>query len=361
MDRRSFIKKSALAGIAGAAVTTSFAAPAIASGRIKWTMTTTWPKNFPGLGTGAAKIAEFITKASDGRLTVDVVGAGEIAPAFDAINVVGNGSVEMGHGASYYWKGKAPAAQFISSIPFGLIAQEQNAWIYYGGGQELCDEVYATMGCKFFSGGNSGTQMGGWYNRELKSTDDFKGLKLRMPGLGGEVARAAGATVVNIPGGELLTSMQSGTIDALEWVGPYNDLAFGFHKAAKYYYYPGWHEPNAILDCFVNLKAWNDLPDDLKQIVSMACQAGTVNMTSEMMARSGTALQKLKGEYKVDVRPFPNDLLKSLKQTSETVINDIASADKLSRKILDSLRKFQSEQTAWTNIAERAMLDARDL
>lgn len=361
MDRRSFIKKSALAGIAGAAATTSFAAPAISKGLMKWSMTTTWPKNFPGLGTGAAKIAELITKASDGRLTVEVYGAGEIVPAFDAINAVSNGSAEMGHGASYYWKGRAPAAQFISSIPFGLIAQEQNAWIYYGGGQALCDEVYATMGCKFFSGGNSGTQMGGWYNRELKSTADFKGLKLRMPGLGGEVARAAGATVVNIPGGELLTSMQSGTIDALEWVGPYNDLAFGFHKAAKYYYYPGWHEPNAIMDCFVNLKAWNNLPADLKEIVSMACQASTVNMTSEMMARSGAALQKLKGEYKVDLRPFPNDLLKSLKTTADQVIGDIAASDKLSKKILDSLRSFQKEQAAWTNIAERAALDARDL
>lgn len=361
MDRRAFIKKSAIASAAGVATATGFAAPAISKGLIKWSMTTTWPKNFPGLGTGAAKIAEYITAASDGKLTVEVFGAGEIVPAFDAIDAVSNGSAEMGHGASYYWKGKAPAAQFISSIPFGLIAQEQNAWVYYGGGQELCDEVYATMGCKFFSGGNSGTQMGGWYNRELKSTEDFKGLKLRMPGLGGEVARAAGATVVNIPGGELLTSMQSGTIDALEWVGPYNDLAFGFHKAAKYYYYPGWHEPNAILDCFVNLKAYNALPKDLQTIVTMACQAATVNMTSEMMARSGTALKKLKEEYKVDVRPFPNDLLKALKATSDKVVGDIAQSDPLSKKILASLRSFQKEQTAWTNIAERAMLDARDL
>jgi TRAP-type mannitol/chloroaromatic compound transport system substrate-binding protein len=155
--------------------------------------------------------------------------------------------------------------------------------------------------------------------------------------------------------------MQSGTIDALEWVGPYNDLAFGFHKAAKFYYYPGWHEPNAILDCFINLKAWNALPDDLKEIVRIACQAGTLNMTSEMMARSGTALQKLKGEYKVDIRPFPNDLLKSLKDTAEKVIADIAAGDKMSQKILASVRQFQIEQTAWTNIAERAMLDARDL
>jgi TRAP-type mannitol/chloroaromatic compound transport system substrate-binding protein len=267
----------------------------------------------------------------------------------------------MGHGASYYWKGKTPAAQFISSIPFGLVAQEQNAWIYHGGGQALCDEVYATMGCKFFSGGNSGTQMGGWYNREINSIADYKGLKLRMPGLGGEIVRAAGGTVVNIPGGELLTSLQSGAIDALEWVGPYNDLAFGFHKAAKYYYYPGWHEPNAILDCFINLKAWGELPADLQEIVTIACQAATLNMTSEMAARSGSALARLRGEFKVDVRPFPPAVLKELKTLSQKVIGDIAAGDALSQKLLASLEKFKKEQMDYTDIAEKAMLEARAL
>lgn len=358
MKRRDFIKTGLAAGATAAL---AFPAPALSKGLRKWSMTTTWPKNFPGLGTGAAKIAEMITKASDGRLTVEVFGAGEIVPAFDAIDAVSGGAVEMGHGASYYWKGKTPAAQFVSSIPFGMLAQEQNAWIYHGGGQALCDEVYATMGCKFFSGGNSGTQMGGWYNREISSIGDYKGLKLRMPGLGGEVARAAGATVVNIPGGELLTSMQSRTIDALEWVGPYNDLAFGFHRVAKHYYYPGWHEPNAILDCFINLKAWNELPGDLREIVAMACQAATLHMTSEMMARSGSALQRLKGEFKVDVRPFPDAVLKALKDLSHQVVGDIAAADPLSRKLMDSLEKFQKEQTDYTAIAEGAILSARAL
>jgi len=362
LKRRDFIKSAVLAvPFAGGAAAAAFPAPAIAKGLRKWNMTTTWPKNFPGLGTGAAKIAEFITKASDGRLTVEVYGAGELVPAFDAIDAVGNGSVEMGHGASYYWKGKTPAAQFISSIPFGLVAQEQNAWIYHGGGQALCDEVYATMGCKFFSGGNSGTQMGGWYNREINSIADYKGLKLRMPGLGGEIVRAAGGTVVNIPGGELLTSLQSGAIDALEWVGPYNDLAFGFHKAAKYYYYPGWHEPNAILDCFINLKAWGELPADLQEIVTIACQAATLNMTSEMAARSGSALARLRGEFKVDVRPFPPAVLKELKTLSQKVIGDIAAGDALSQKLLASLEKFKKEQMDYTDIAEKAMLEARAL
>lgn len=362
MKRRDFIKTAALGtSMAGTLAATTFAAPAIAKGLRKWNMTTTWPKNFPGLGTGAANIAEFITKASGGRLTIEVYGAGELVPAFDAIDAVGRGAVEMGNGASYYWKGKAPAAQLISSLPFGMVAQEQNAWLYYGGGQALCDEVYATLGCKFFSAGNSGTQMGGWYNREINTLADYKGLKLRMPGLGGEIARAAGATVVNIPGGELLTSMQSRNIDALEWVGPYNDLAFGFHKVAKYYYYPGWHEPSAILDCFINLNAWNELPEDLKQIVSIACQAGTVNMTSEMAARSGIALTRLKNDLKVDIRPFPDDVLKGLKDISKQVIRDAAAVDTLSRKLLESLEKFQQEQAAYTDIAEGAAIAMRKL
>ena len=202
MERRKFLTGSAAAAGGVAAVAASaFPKPALSQGRLSWRMVTTWPKNFPGLGTGANLVADLIKKASDGRIEVTVFGAGEIVPAFEAMDAVASGTVEMGHGAPYYWKGKVAAAQYLAAMPFGLSAQEQNSWFSYGGGQELADEIYAQMGCKFFPSGNTGTQMGGWFNKEMKSLADYQGLKMRIPGLGGEVVKAAGGTVINLPGG----------------------------------------------------------------------------------------------------------------------------------------------------------------
>src|SRR3546814_546801 len=196
-------------------------------------MQTTWPKNFPGLGTGANKLAEYIGTASGGKLTVEVYGGGEIVPAFETMDAVSRGTVEMGHGAPYYWQGKLSANQFLASMPFGLNAQEQNAWLQFGGGQDIADKIYRELGCKFFASGNTGVQAGGWFNKEINSLEDFKGLKMRIPGLGGAVLKAAGTNVVNLPGGEIPPALQSGAIDATEWVGPYNDLAFGLYKRSE--------------------------------------------------------------------------------------------------------------------------------
>ncbi|MPY68999.1 MAG: ABC transporter substrate-binding protein, partial [Alphaproteobacteria bacterium] len=254
----------AAGGVAAAAAASSFPAPALSQGKMEWRMVTTWPKNFPGLGTGANLLADMITKGTEGRLSVKVFGAGEIVPAFESMDAVGSGTVEMGHGAPYYWKGKVAAAQYLASVPFGMNAQEQNAWFQYGNGQKLADKIYRNMGAKFFPSGNTGTQMGGWFNKEIKSPADYKGLKMRIPGLGGEVVKAAGGNVINLPGGEIPPALASGAIDATEWVGPYNDLAFGLYKSAKYYYYPGWHEPATLLENFINLNAWEKLPVDIK-------------------------------------------------------------------------------------------------
>jgi TRAP-type mannitol/chloroaromatic compound transport system substrate-binding protein len=212
------------------------AAPAAAAFKsVKWKMVTTWPKNFPGLGTGANYLAELITRMSGGRIEVKVYGAGELVPAFEVFDAVLQGTAQLGHGAAYYWKGKSEAAQFFSAVPFGLTAAEMNAWLYHGGGMELWQETYAPFGLIPMAAGNTGVQMAGWFNREINSLEDLKGLKMRIPGLGGEVLARAGGVPVNMPGGELFTALQSGAIDATEWVGPYNDLAFGFYKAAKYY------------------------------------------------------------------------------------------------------------------------------
>ncbi|KJE36909.1 ABC transporter substrate-binding protein [Thalassospira sp. HJ] len=360
MKRRQFLSGAAVAGATAAAAST-FAKPAIAQDVREWRLITTWPKNFPGLGTGANLLAEYITKASEGRLKVTVFGAGEIVPAFEAVDAVGNGTVEMGHGAPYYWKGKVDATQYIAAMPFGLNAQEQNAWFQWGGGQELADKVYAELNCKFFPSGNTGTQMGGWFNKEMNTIDDYKGLKMRIPGLGGEVVKAAGANVVNLPGGEIPPALQSGAIDATEWVGPYNDLAFGLYKSAKYYYYPGWHEPATVLDNFINLDAWNALPDDLKAIVEQANRAVNQMVLSEFTARNVQALDTLRNKHGVDVRPFSDDILTNLGKLSGEVLRDLVASNPLSQEVFESLIAFRTQSIAWSKFSESAFAQARVL
>lgn len=360
MKRRQFLSGAAVAG-ATAAVASTFSKPALAQDVREWRMVTTWPKNFPGLGTGANLLAEYINKASDGRLKITVYGAGEIVPAFEAIDAVGNGTVEMGHGAPYYWKGKVDAAQYIAAMPFGLNAQEQNAWFQWGGGQELADKVYSELNCKFFPSGNTGTQMGGWFNKEMNTIDDYKGLKMRIPGLGGEVIKAAGGNVVNLPGGEIPPALQSGAIDATEWVGPYNDLAFGLYKSAKFYYYPGWHEPATVLDNFINLEAWNDLPDDIKAIVEQANRAVNQMVLSEFTARNNQALQTLRDKHNVDVRPFSDDILTNLGALSGKVLRDLVASNPLSQEVFESLISFRSQAIGWSKFSEAAFAQARIL
>ncbi|MGI9305960.1 MAG: TRAP transporter substrate-binding protein [Gammaproteobacteria bacterium] len=325
----------------------------------KWRMTTTWPKDFPGLGTGANRLARYIGEMSGGQLEVSVHGGGEIVPPLEAFDAVSKGTAQMGHGAAYYWKGKSPAAQFFAAVPFGLTAQETNAWIYYGGGQKLWDDLYAQFNLKPFLAGNTGVQMGGWFNREINSLEDMKGLKMRMPGLGGEVLAAVEAVPKLLPGGELFTALESGVIDATEWVGPYNDLAFGFYKIAKFYYYPGWHEPGTALETFVNKQAFDALPAHLQQVVEVAAQAANNDMLSEFTARNGEALEKLVGEHEVQLRRFPDDVLKKLKATSEQVVGDAATSDAESQKVYSSFTDFRKKVSGWTGLSEYGYVGAR--
>jgi TRAP-type mannitol/chloroaromatic compound transport system substrate-binding protein len=360
IDRRKFLTGAA-GGAAAAAAASSFPAPALSQGKMEWRMVTTWPKNFPGLGTGANLLADLITKGTGGRLSVKVFGAGEIVPAFESMDAVGSGTVEMGHGAPYYWKGKVAAAQYLASVPFGMNAQEQNAWYQYGNGQKLADKIYKEMGAKFFPSGNTGTQMGGWFNKEIKSPSDYKGLKMRIPGLGGEVVKAAGGNVINLPGGEIPPALASGAIDATEWVGPYNDLAFGLYKSAKYYYFPGWHEPATLLENFINLKAWEKLPGDIKAVVTAANQAVNQAVLSEFVARNNAALQTLVTKHKVKLMKFPDSLLNHLGKLSGEVMNDLASKDALSREVMDDYLRFRKDVIAWEKVSEQAYLTARAL
>jgi TRAP-type mannitol/chloroaromatic compound transport system substrate-binding protein len=357
MKRRHLIKSLAASGLLLTSATSSLQASA--KSVIKWKMVTTWPKNFPGLGTSANELAALITQMSAGRLQVKVYGAGEIVPAFEVFDAVSRGTAQMGHGAAYYWKGKSEAAQFFSAVPFGLTAQEMNGWLYSGGGMELWQEVYAPFGLVAAAGGNTGVQMAGWFNKKINSVDDLKGLKMRIPGLGGEVLKRAGGTPVSLPGGEIFTSLKSGTIDATEWVGPYNDLAFGLHKAAKYYYYPGWHEPGTTLEAMINKQALEALPDDLQSIVLNACKVVNQKMTADYTTQNHQALQTLKNKHKVEVLKLPDDALQILKTLSDEVVAEVAGKDKLSQKVYESFIAYRDQVEQWTEISELSYLQSR--
>ncbi|WP_283788747.1 TRAP transporter substrate-binding protein [Bermanella sp. WJH001] len=325
----------------------------------EWKMVTSWPKNFPGLGTGPEKFANMVDEMSAGRLKIKVYGAGQLVPALEVFDAVSRGTAQMGHSGAYYWKGKAPAAQFFTSVPFGLTAQEMHGWIHYGGGMELWQEVYAPFNLIPLAGGNTGVQMGGWFNKEINNLKDLDGLKMRMPGLGGEVLQRAGGTPVTLPGAELFTALQTGAIDATEWVGPYNDLAFGLYKAAKFYYYPGWHEPGSMMEYTVNKAAFEALPKDLQAIVKVASRAANQDMLDEYTSRNNQALQELVKKHGVEVRAYPDDVLQKLKGLSVEVLEELAAKDPMSKKVYESFKAYRDNVVQYHKISEQAYLNAR--
>ncbi len=353
MRRRSFLKKSsAVAGASAAAV--SFPHVVTAKPKFKVKMATTWLKNAPGFGTGANYLAKKIEELSGRRIRVKVYGDKEIVPALQVFDAVQRGTVDMGHGVSYYWQGKIASAPFFAAIPFGFTASEMNAWLEFGGGHDLWKEVYDPFGVIPFSAGNTGVQMGGWFNKPIETVKDFKGLKIRMPGLGGKVLSQLNAAVVTLPGSEIFQALKGGTIDATEWVGPYNDLASGFYKAAKFYYWPGWHEPGANLEFLVNKKFYNSLPKDLQQVVQVAAKAANNRMISEYLSRNAPALNTLVTKHKVQLKKFPDPVLKKLKNVSKEVVADAAKKDKLSQKVYQSMMKFEKDILSWQKVSEIA-------
>ena len=366
MDRRKFVGVAGLAGAAGmlSACGKQTGPVTECSGEtpgetFNWKMVTSWPRDFPGLGTGANRLAETINKLSNGRLKIKVYGGNELVPPFEVFDAVSQGTAEMGHSATYYWKGKAPEAQFFAGIPFGMTAQELHGWIYYGGGLELWQEVYKPHGLVPFLAGSSGPQMGGWFNLEINSLDDLKGLKMRIPGPGGEILKRAGGTPQTIPGAELFTALQTGTIDATEWVGPYNDLAFGLFRAARYYYYPGWQEPGTGLECMINQEDWDSLPDDLQAIVKTACQAAVMDTLSDFTYNNGIALGTLLKEHDVQLRRFPDEVLRRLSEISDELVKEMAGESELMGRIYDSYKAFQEIVHPWTDISDRTLLNLR--
>jgi TRAP-type mannitol/chloroaromatic compound transport system substrate-binding protein len=360
MKRRDFV-----AGLGGATALAACTpdpeqrAEGTSDQRFSWKLVTTWPPNFPGLGTGVNTLVRYIREMSAGRIDIRVYAAGELIPAFEVFDAVSRGTAEMGHGAAYYWRGKTEAAQFFAAMPFGLNAHEMNGWLYYGGGLDLWREVYAPFNLVPFPAGNTGVQTGGWFNKRIDSMADLRGLKMRIPGIGGDVLRLAGGTPVNLPGAEIFTALQTGSIDAAEWVGPYNDLAVGLHQAARYYYYPGWQEPGPTLECMINENAWNELPDDLRAIVRVACQATNLDMISEFMARNAASLRQLEQDESVEVLTFPDSVLAGLKELSYQVVEGLAARDALVAKVWSSYRSFMDQSEPWQRISEQAYLATR--
>jgi TRAP-type mannitol/chloroaromatic compound transport system substrate-binding protein len=360
MNRRMFLTNaSRSAMVTGVGL---LGAPAVhATTRYAWTMVTAWPKDFPGVGTGANNLAQHIARMSDQRLTITVYGAGELVPAFDIFDAVAAGKAEMGHASALYWKAKHPAMPFFATVPFGLTAQEMEAWLRYGGGEALWDALYTGFNLKPFAAGNTGVQMGGWFNKVINTVEDFKGLKMRFPGLGGDVLARLGAQIVDLPGSDILPALQSGAIEAAEWVGPYNDLAFGLHTVAQYYYWPGWHEPGAVLECMIHKPVYEALPADLQAIITQAMQAAYSDMLAEYTAGNNTALMTLVQTHKVQLRRFPNAVLGRLGKISQEVVAALAATDPMAQKVYQSFHAFRKHAIEWGQIGEEAYSLARSL
>ncbi|MFC5044520.1 TRAP transporter substrate-binding protein [Aquimarina hainanensis] len=319
-----------------------------------WKMTTTWPPNFPVLGEVAEKYAQWVEELSNGQLKIKVYGGGELVPPLEAFDAVSNGTIEMGCGAAYYWAGKTPAAQFFAAVPFGMNSQQLTAWMETGGGYELWRKAYAQFNLVPFLGGNTGVQMGGWFNKEVNSVEDLKGLKMRLPGIGGKVLEKAGGAAILVAGGEIYTSLERGVIDATEWIGPYHDYKMGFHKIAKYYYTPGWHEPGTQMEFFINKRLYDGLPPHLQAAMEAASRRAHLWVLAEFDKQNGIFLDKLIHEEGVEIREFSKETLDALRGYTDEAIKELIGDDPLSREVYESYAAFQKRLAPWSAVTEKA-------
>ena len=325
-------------------------------------MARTWPPDFAvNFQDGAERFASELREISGGRLNIQVFAGGELVPPLQAFDAVSQGNVQMGHGAAYYWAGRVPAAQFFTAVPFGMNAQGMNAWLYSGGGHALWQEIYAPYNLVPFPMGNTGVQMAGWFRREIESIEDLKGLRMRIPGLGGKVMSKAGVNPVLLAGGEIYTALERRTVDAAEWVGPFHDLRLGLYRAARNYYYPGWQEPGPTMELIVNQKAWDSLPADLQQLVRIAAMASNVRMLSEFEAKNLEALETLKSRFNVNVLELPADVLIELRRLTKETLDEEAAKDATFKRVRDHYQAFMERNDAWNAISESAYARALNL
>jgi TRAP-type mannitol/chloroaromatic compound transport system substrate-binding protein len=358
MRRRDIL---AGAGSLAAGATLNFPAPAIAQGIRQLKMVTDWPETLPGLHPSAVRFAQTIGVATGGRIKIEVFPADAFVRPFETFDAVGAGVADMYHSAEYYFEKKSPAFNLFAAVPFGFTADELFAWVHYGGGQDLWDALSGQFNVKALLCLNTGTQMGGWFTREITSPEGFKGLRYRMPGLGGEVLRRLGAIVVNVPGGEIVPALKSGAVDASEWVGPWLDMAMGLHKAAGYYYYPGFHEPGTGITLGINKRVWESLDASDRQVFEAVAACEYARSLAEFNANNALSLRKLRDEGNVKILKFDDSLLRAFLAISKDVVAEIGSHDDLSMKIYASYQQFRASIMDWSDIAERAFLNSRRL
>ena len=355
MKRRKFITT------VGAGAASLVAAPAVISSTDtkKFRMVMSWIKGSPGTGAVAERLAKRIELLSGGEIQIRVFGAGEIVGPFGVLDAVGEGTVEFGHTAAFFWQGKAPAAAFYTAVPFGMTATEHMSWIYHGGGGELWDELYQQFGVKPLLASNSSFGMGGWFKKEINSLNDIIGLKYRIPGLGGEVLRRLGAVPLTIAPPEIVNALSTGVVDAAEWIGPWSDMAMGLHKIAPYYYGPGFHEPNGAAEFLVNRKLWDALSEELRQIIETACIAEHAYSLSEVNRANALTINQLIEEHGVMVRRFPADFLEQARQVADSVLDDLQSTDDITARIVSSYRASRDLQIGWSRFGSLAFTQAR--
>jgi TRAP-type mannitol/chloroaromatic compound transport system substrate-binding protein len=325
----------------------------------RWKMVTTWPANFPIFQDSVLKFADDLRAMSSGRLSIQVFAGDELVPALQVFDAVSQGAVELGHGSPYYWAGKVPAGQVFSTVPFGMTVNGMHAWLYHGGGLDLWREVYEPFNLVPFPMGNSGVQMGGWFNKRIDSIADLQGLRMRIPGLGGKVLKKAGGNPVLMSGAEIYTALERGMIDAVEWVGPFHDTRLGLNRAARYYYYPGWHEPGTEFELLVNRNRWNSLPPDLQAMIETAARATGSWVIAAMEFHNHAALEELRQRHKVQILPFPDDVLQRLRELTEETLEEEAAKDAQFRRVYDAYREFRDRYADWNEISEGAFRDAK--
>lgn len=367
MERRQFLSLAAKGAFGAAALAACSTGDADLDGALQssdlpeltWDMATSWPTSLDTIFGGAVTFADRVTKMTGGRFTVNARAAGELVPGLEVLQSVQSKAVSAGHTASYYYVGLSPITAFGTALPFGLTARQNNAWFYYGGGLELLQDVYAE---KFqtiqFPAGNTGVQMGGWFNREIKSLADLQGLKMRIPGLGGQVMTKLGVTVQVIPGGEIFQSLQTGAVDAAEWVGPYDDTKLDFQSVAKFYYYPGWWEPGPTLEVQIPVDTWNGLPEEYKEVIKTAAAQANVDMMASYDAKNPPALEaEILNNPNVTALPFPDDVMQAAEEASFELYDEFSSADADFKSIFDNWVAFRKGERDWFNLAEKAYLD----
>ena len=365
MKRRDFLIGLGAGAIAGGAAVSALGTrreeaavsypgkPTGAAARFEWKLVTSWPPDYPGASLGLKNLAQEMAAISEGRMEIKIYAAGELVSGLEVFDAVSQGTIQMGHSASYYWAGKIPATQFFCAVPFGMIAQEMNGWLY-DEGLALWRDLYARHNLYVMPSGNTGTQMGGWFRKEIRSVEDFRGVKMRIPGLGGKVVAAAGGTVVLLAASEIYPALERGVIDSAEWVGPYVDRRLGLHQAAKFYYYPGWHEPSTANELTINLQSWNALPKDLQTALDNAAYKLNLWLLSVYQGMNQEALGDLTQNHGVQLKRYPDDLLTRLRAESEKVVQQVADSDADARNVYDSYTKYLKASREWRDISEDA-------